>query len=210
MTRRASACFALRLISHVSNRTKRFGRVGTRPLIPCTCLLALLFAMQSASAQVQPGIPPFSTVQTRGIDTINVASGNILLRNPIRTKAAGPIPFVFFLSMNPSAQCCGYPTQWIINPQFNSSSNLSGSVSNARTPDTCDNGYNTTVLHDWTFKDVNGTIHPFNITVDTRGCLDGKTATGVSTDGSGHTLSRERCVCFRSIRLSREPNLPQY
>ena len=125
-------------------------------------LLSALFLVGFAVAQDLPGIPQFSTVQNGSVDTINLASGNILIRIPVRSKGAGPIPFVSYLSMNSSAQWEFYPPKWTINPQLIASSNLSGTVNKFSYADTCDDGSNTTVYYDWSFTDPNGTIHTFN------------------------------------------------
>lgn len=162
------------------------------------CLVSVLLP-QVSRAQVTPGLPPFSSEDSHQYDTINLGDLHIVVQIPLRDKAAGPLPFSYDLVMNNYLYDARFPHAAFtymglkgslsgfgpdgLNP-YVSPSNQATNSSHAST---CSDGTATTIYDTWVYADSAGTVHPFSLQVDSKGCI-AQTAQGQATDGSGFTL----------------------
>jgi RHS repeat-associated protein len=147
-------------------------------------IATVLLLGRIALAQVQSGVPPFSSWS----DEVNVSSLNILVSVPIRTKA-GAIPFAFQVSQNVNLQNSG--GQWFSSPQFRSFAGFDGDIAGPRHRQTCPDGVTKTwVQTAWWFVDAVGTTHTFNSIgpLDTQGCIYGTSGSGFADDDTGYML----------------------
>lgn len=163
-------------------------------------LLLLPFLVGRASSQIDPaaGILPFSTQVSGPIDSVDIATGNIMIKIPVRSKS-GAIPFSYSLVSNSHASI-----RTITAPPPGQSEtiiqvgtgfkgqpmNLFGAYLQYTTFETeyCDNGTDT--VYHVSIVDSTGATHPTNAQWDSQnpGCV-GNPTNAVATDGSGYTVN---------------------
>lgn len=158
--------------------------------------LVSLFLCAFSLAQSDPaaGVLPFSTQIGGPIDSIDLATSNISLQIPVRSKA-GKIPFNYRLAGNSHAylywlsdrRYLGVSTG-ILGQPF--SADLGATVASSLSSYKCNNYLNTSM---WTYSavvDATGASHPLTTPypqLDTTGCTPTQFTDTVS-DGSGYTL----------------------
>jgi len=99
------------VVSLASVSSSRRARIAARNI--GLFVLSATFLIAAASAQTDPagGILPFSTHVGGQYDSIDLASSNVTLNIPVRSKA-GKIPFTFSLVANSHfsiSRCAGKP-----------------------------------------------------------------------------------------------------
>jgi RHS repeat-associated protein len=162
------------------------------------------FSLLQALAQGDPaaGILPFSTQATEVYESVDLATGNVNVRIPVRNKI-GKIPFAYNLVMNSHAYYLpGQSPAWVVNgvPNVYHQSGLTGqsnvgvqvaiTTSNVR----CGVAYYNTFVSGVWVVDSTGAQHSvglqqpiYTVPPSQSGCLPNAT-TGTTTDGSGYTL----------------------
>lgn len=178
--------------------------IGSHPLIIAfSCVLTPL----TLRAQNQPAagvIQGFSTLEPHEYDTINLATLQVQLNVPVRSKA-GHIPFSFLLRGGAGVT---YRTTMGADGQlrsfFSGGANLVGIESHVGSPGTGGSlaaamtqtklcaGSNHTGYSEWVYSDLNGGSHPVALpvlwTISTCGPTSGA---GYTTDGSGIYVSAD-------------------
>jgi hypothetical protein len=156
----------------------------------------VICVLTTALGQTDPvaGMMPFSTRAGSGFDSVDLATSNILLSLPVRTKNQ-KIPFSFALYGNSHAFTYPIPvqppgqTQWDVFSTIFGGESLGVQTTSSTRTKTCNGKTNDTESYNFVVIDVSGAVHPLpaNVKVDNDNC-DPLPVTGVTTDGSGYTM----------------------
>jgi len=172
-------------------------------------LLATSCCSLAQTYDLAAGVLPFSTAAGGPYDRVDLATSDILVQIPVRNKV-GKIPFVFGLVGNSHAYFedtsgNGSYYAWFTSNYGPSNEYgfwlqgvpLSAPVlslwpawSFSTSFITCGSDQNDEEFNHFIITDILGTTHPLasQVKIDHDGC-DGSQATGITTDGSGYTLS---------------------
>ncbi len=150
----------------------------------------MLFLCQLSFGQSSPatGAPPFSTIQSTGFDSIDLANLNIHFRIPIRHRASATLPFNSDLTYNSLiwgddglgdlVPTNGYG--WRSDTEA-----LGGKVTYSLVPKNCLSGTGN-LYTNLPYKDSHGTVHPSLLVPDS--CQAPISYTAGTTDGSGYSI----------------------
>src|SRR5713101_1580515 len=156
-------------------------------------LKALAIVLLFAQAAVAQGIQPFSTQAPGPFSTVDLATSNVLISIPIRTKI-GVIPFQYSLIANSSPQT-GMAQSGLGGSLLGAGALLTAQVGPFTTQRIPCAGQYASEYENWTYVDATGAAHRFprslyiiwglsNTSCDTIG-----PKTAQATDGSGYTLT---------------------
>ena len=179
-------------LSPLSRYFLRWARLIASALSP------LLLLLGTGWSQTDPagGTLPFSTQVSGLVDTLDLASGNIQIKIPVRSKI-GAIPFSYNLASNSHAYV------YVLQPPVGQSqtlirvsSNFTGQPMNlmgaalqyALTSINLDCGGQPNPEYSWSVIDSTFTHHPLAVLTDKNGCLAPPQG-AVTTDGSGYTVN---------------------
>jgi len=162
--------------------------------------LALLVVASSISAQEQPtGIPPFSSVQSIGIDAINRQNLNVNFSIPIVSSPGRGINFSFPIT-NDSLLWMRQSTTWtpvvdgLGNPTWGWKDTVPGTIRHTDINEECDSPPPIQWSHhysNYSYTDPAGTIHDFDVDFYLTATICGFNTgprTGAANDGSGYFL----------------------
>jgi RHS repeat-associated protein len=174
-------------------------------------LLVLCFStlISAANAQVDPaaGIVPFSTRVGGPYDSLDLASDNITVNIPLRSKT-GKFSFSLSLIANSHIFIVGSVQQktWFVNtalfPAAFAAHLGAGVDFLAKNYGACA-GHNTdSEYYGFSVADATGAFHSFGgLAVDKYGCLGDLRKTGLATDGSGFILTADYTTGTISLSL---------
>jgi len=162
-----------------------------------TFLLQLLLPLaQVVEAQTDPyaGIPPFSSIDGSQFDTIDLATSNVFIKIPVRSKA-GKTPFAaasigssHVYSIQTSTASWNLGGTWV-GGFLTIAGQMSWGYSYAFNA-VCGADQNDNVYGNWFVTDSTGAAHPFpnTVYVDNDGCYPAPNGGMYATDGSGYAL----------------------
>jgi len=167
---------------------------------PCTATpvcFAIVLLLASASAAQDPtaGIQLFSTSATAGtVDRLDLATSNIFISIPVRSKTSGVFPFSFALVSNSHAwgtEPAG-PPFWQISGFFGPLTGPWGAMllNGTAVAISCRNQTPDVEYSDFSVKDATGVSHFLSPTVATyeNGCYPLPQGAQAAVDGSGYTV----------------------
>jgi len=134
------------------------------------------------------GVLPFSTQVGSGVDSIDLATSNIYVRIPIRSKS-GAVPAQFALVLNSSAYVAN--GNWVVSGGLSGTAMETGYELTADvTPNQPCNGYDTDIVYsNFVLVDPTGAHHSFNgITFDVEGCYPPPANPVTASDHSGYSV----------------------
>jgi YD repeat-containing protein len=182
-----------------------------RPISKLSALV--LVVLSSVAAGFGQTTPPGIQIGSTNEFGIDLASGNIHIEIPIRSKAVGPNPLAVSLVANYGVQNVvnyGHEVHWWVPPQAfaaQASGLLGATIGATRNQSTCGAGGSTVTYYDVSgVTDASGTFHyltgyvngvlvthgftigpPNSVTGGT--CSFSQTGVGTTIDGSGYTIS---------------------
>lgn len=196
------SCLVTCLGSHADSNHLRFSsrcmRRGVGALALLLSLLPVLLSTGWSQTDPSGGTLPFSTQVSGPVDSVDLATGNIQIRIPVRSKT-GAIPFSFALVGNSHAYAYtiiapnGGPKTYVmrVSSSFRGQPmNLMGaSLQYAATGNNLQcGGGGPDPEYSFSVVDSSFAHHPLDVVTDANGCLPLPQG-AVTTDGSGYTVN---------------------
>lgn len=169
--------------------------------LPSALARSLLFALAIVSlagtavtqTDLASGIQPFSTQIGGPYDSVDLATSNIMLHIPVRSKNE-KIPFSYAIVGNfhtytyPNVNNHNIP-MWNVTTGLGGTDNLRVSITSSDRTITCNGKSNDIESYAFAIVDLSGASHPLPlaIKIDNDGC-DPSPVTATATDGSGYTM----------------------